>query len=337
MSGRIRTVLACITLISLLSSAGYACAVGPSSGPDEATGPSDSWVLLPVGETHWYAFDYSGHYEVVEEDEEDEDVDDVDDDDVDDDEDEDDDGDEDAEEDQYIWVSSPVDVRLTAEPGDSVSFSIWTEEQVRLWSLGKQFEPVGRGTKNELESATLFWSGGLGRPGRYYIVAEQEGSAPGYYLLRVDGEDITLPGVSGAGSASAGGAGTVGVVIGPGSGPDSPLAPTEGWRSIGNGQLDWYAFDYQDSLPAEVLLDAEPDGSVTFSVWTEEQVRLWALGQDFEPVGRGTQNDMQPGDLFWSGRLGRPGRFYVVVQHEGSVPGTGRYQLRILGAQVLGQ
>ena len=71
MSGRIRTVLVCIALIGLISSPGYARASGPEgSGPYDATGPSDDWVLLPVGGTHWYAFDYSGHHEMVEDEEE---------------------------------------------------------------------------------------------------------------------------------------------------------------------------------------------------------------------------------------------------------------------------
>lgn len=90
----------------------------------------------------------------------------------------------------------------------------------------------------------------------------------------------------------------------------------------GAGETQWYAFDNLDGLPAEVLLDAGPNGRVAFRFWTE--------GEGSDPV-----NDLQPGDLFWSGRLGRPGCYYVVVQHQGCGPGT--YQLKIVGAEVASQ
>ena len=94
------------------------------------------------------------------------------------------------------------------------------------------------------------------------------------------------------------------------------MAPNRGLDRGGDRRNAVVRVRLPGQLPAEVLLDAEPDGSVAFSIWTEEQVRLWALGKEFEPVGRGTENDLQPGDLFWSGRLGRPGRFYVVAQQK---------------------
>lgn len=84
----------------------------------------------------------------------------------------------------------------------------------------------------------------------------------------------------------------------------------------GAEETQWCAFDNLDGLPAEVLLDLE--------------FRFWREGEEPDPV-----NELQPGDLFWSGRLGRPGCYYVVVQHQGCGPGT--YQLKIVGAEVASQ
>ncbi len=91
------------------------------------------------------------------------------------------------------------------------------------------------------------------------------------------------------------------------------MVPGDKWVTAGTGETLGYAFDNLDSLPAEVLLDAG------FRFWTE--------GKESDPL-----NGLQPGDLFWSGRLGRPVCYYVVGQHQGCGPGT--YRLKIVGAEV---
>ena len=95
------------------------------------------------------------------------------------------------------------------------------------------------------------------------------------------------------------------------------MVPGDKWVTAWAGETQWCAFDDLDGLPAEVLLDVEPGGRVAFRFSTE--------GEESEPV-----NDLKPGDLFWSGRLGRPGCYHVVVQHQSCGPGT--HPLKIVGA-----
>ena len=71
-------------------------------------------------------------------------------------------------------------------------------------------------------------------------------------------------------------------------------------------------------------------GDKWVTVGTGETRCYASEGEEFELA-----SDLRPGDLFWSGRLGRPGRYYVVAQHQGRVPGT--YRLKIVGAEVASQ
>jgi hypothetical protein len=137
---------------------------GMGTGPDNALAPSDEWGSISEGDVYWYAFQYQGHH-VFEEDEDDEEV--------------------------AIWVATPVEIWLDAEPDQDVVFGIWTEEQVRAWAQGEEIEPVGRGTENENESGDLFWAGSLGNPGRYYVVVEHQGTEPGAFTLSISGEDVS--------------------------------------------------------------------------------------------------------------------------------------------------
>lgn len=98
-------------------------------------------------------------------------------------------------------------------------------------------------------------------------------------------------------------------------------SPFEQWMGMKGGHSHWEAFQYEgDDTNVEITLDAEPDEGATFSVWTAEQVRLYGLGEDVEPVGRGTPNEYAEGDLAWSGRFVQPGTYYVLVEHRGEAP-----------------
>jgi len=134
------------------------------------------------------------------------------------------------------------------------------------------------------------------------------------------------------------------------AGPDSALPPSQNWVPLPAGETHWYAFDYQGHLEAgrgkkkgetvwigsqiHVLLDAEPDSGAAFSIWTPAQVRSWALGEEVEPVGRGTRNELEPGDLFWSGNFAGPDRFFIVVEHRGSEPSRLKLSIRSKGVFV---
>jgi hypothetical protein len=84
----------------------------------------------------------------------------------------------------------------------------------------------------------------------------------------------------------------------------------------GTGHWETFHYDKKDSQ-VELVMDAEPNNAVTFSVWTPEQVRLYGLGLDIKPVGYGTVNEKAPGDVSWSGSFTSPGTYYVRVEHQG--------------------
>jgi len=134
------------------------------AGPDLALAPSDEWIPIAAGQDTWFVFQYQGHHE-FEEDEDGENV--------------------------AVWIATPVQIWLDAEPDEAAAFSVWTAEQIRLWSLGEEVDPVGRGTANEYEAGDLFWAGSLGNPGRYYVRVEHQGTEPGSFRLSISGQDVS--------------------------------------------------------------------------------------------------------------------------------------------------
>jgi hypothetical protein len=325
MSTKLTRIAAALVLITLLIGPAYVLA-----GPDEAQAPSDQWIQLDAGEEHWYAFEYAGHHKTVEAEEDDED-------------------------DENIWVSSKIQVLLDSDPDDAVSFAIWTPDNVRRWGLGEEVEPVGRGTENEHTAGDLCWCGTFEEPGTYYVIVENDSAGPASYVLTIDGEDISFAApvreveeaAVEAEPEMAAEAERTG-----GTGPGDALAAGEGWVELAPGETVWYTVDYrghhryvedeedEDEVEAiwtssniQVLLDSEPDDAVTFAVWTPEIVRRWGLGEEIDPVGRGTENEHTAGDLCWCGTFEEPGIYYVVVENEGSAPAF--FQLTITGEDVL--
>jgi hypothetical protein len=126
--------------------------------------PSDEWIPISEGEATWVVFQYQGHHEFRE--------------------------DEDGEQ-VAVWMATSVQIWLDAEPDEAAAFSIWTEEQIRLWALGEEVDPLGRGTANEYEAGDLFWAGSLSNPGRYYVLVEHQGTEPGSFRLSISGQDLS--------------------------------------------------------------------------------------------------------------------------------------------------
>ena len=334
MSTRMNKLLAGMAIICLLVSPALVLADAPGgTGPDDALAPSGEWTPLTRGEEHWYAVEYQGHQEMqpVE------------------------DGDE--EEEEAVWTSSRIQVLLDSEPDDSIAFSVWTPENVRLWALGEEMEPIGRGGKDEYAPGDLCWCGTFEEPGTYYVVVEHTGQGPetAYYTLEIRGRDISFTAPTGVPAAAAEPAAeseepaVAEAVSAVGTGPDNALSAGNEWVSILGGEALWYAFDYRGhhefeededgeevaiwiATPAQIWLDSEPVGAVGFDLLTQEQVQRWAQGEEIEPVGRGTENENEAGDLFWGGTPGNPGRYYVVVENQGTEPAS--FRLSISGQDV---
>jgi hypothetical protein len=236
---------------------------------------------------------------------------------------------------------------MDVEPDGGAVFRIVTPEQVAAWAAGEDLESCGCGTENEYVPADLNWSGGFGEAGTYYLLVDYAGNGtdPVFYSLRISGQDVAYEAPEAAAeeqvepAATEAATGNQVAAAEGGSGPEDALAPSDSWQSLPQGGTLWYAFDYHGhhefpqtkddekekdpvwiASEATVSLDSEPDEAVTFSIWSDDQVRLWLAGEEYEPIGKGTASDYDPGDLNWAGSFGGPGRYYVVVENQESEP-----------------
>ena len=310
-----------------------------SAEPALAAESGCTWTRLDDGEQHWYTLEYTGHHEFER-------------------------ATDDDEEDEAIWIGSNIDVRLNAEPEGGATFKVLTPEQIQQWQGGEDLQSVGQGTENEYDGADLSWSGNFGEPGTYFLIVEQTPSAAGpvYYTLEIDGEDVTYTvpdaademedqtGTEESEMAAVPAAISSTTATG-GTGPGDAAAPMEEWVSIPAGEALWYAFDYHGhhlfpeadddedkpdpewvASQIDVWLDSNPDQSVSFSIWTTDNVGAWVAGEEVEPVGTGTASDYDPGDLNWSGAFESPGPYYVVVENVGT--DLAQFLLNITGEDI---
>ena len=274
---------------------------------------------------------------------------------------------------QYAGDDSAILIDMSAEPGGSAGFSVWTASDVRNWAAGQGEQPTGRGSEQtmsrrlasgdveeiRLYGGDLIWSGSFRSAGVYYVVVDQAGPSPATINLKVTGTGVSaIPGPVGQAAAppaaraparatpvptacipvvplslTAGGAG---------SAPGQALAlPSTDSYLLGVGQRAWYAFRYVGD-GSQILIDlrATPEDSAGFAVYTP--------GDTGTPVGRGSPQTMSRrltdgtvekaelygGDLIWSGSFRAAGVYYVAVEQTGASPST--MVLGISGSGVSG-
>lgn len=136
-----------------------------------------------------------------------------------------------------------------------------------------------------------------------------------------------------------------------GTGPSDALAPTNTMQHLNVGQERWYAFhtdgaDRQNN-PSQVfvMLNAQPNGSARFNIWSTERMLARQVSsdpnKDAPPVGEGTQVSFKDGDntlyryngaLVWGAGFMHPATYYIQVQQTGSQPAD--YQLSVTGDAV---
>ncbi len=134
-----------------------------------------------------------------------------------------------------------------------------------------------------------------------------------------------------------------------GAGPDDALAPSSGWVQLNAGQQLWYAFNSSgagaSATDAQIIarLTADPQGSVAFSVWTDEAARAMLAGDTtakeigdgtLHPVtdGNGGTYDRFNGDLLWDGTSRDSASYFLVVQSLSNT--TTRFMLTITGNYI---
>jgi len=301
-------VLATLLVASMLVFPGAIVALGAEggTGPADALSPTGEWMPLTNGQQVWYAFNYDG-------------------------------GD------------TAILVRMGVSPSNSAGFSVWTPENVRQWVAGEKPTPVGSGVKNDMFGGDLVWTGSFMFPGTYYVVVEQTGGIAGSYKLDISGKGVSFPPAKVEKTTPAAAAAVAAPATAKaapeaktaaaepaapaakakaGTGPDDALTPAGEWAPLAVGQKVWYALP-QDGGGSKVLvrMAVDPKNSATFKILTPEQVRVWAAGQTYDPVGRGATDVAFGDDLVWTGSFKTPGAYYIVVEQTG--PNAGGYKLSV--------
>jgi len=294
--------LSIVVLVGLLASLGVVSvfAQEPGFDPGSAGGPSANWVSIAPGQDHWYAFRDEGDRESIE-------------------------------------------ITLNVQPEDRASFKVVTQDDLRRWADGEKLVGVGAGTKNASMNDKLFWTGSFVKGDTYYVLVEGDNFIPSTYQLTISGKDVSFPTLAEPMMTQDVMTGELGLTVEPapaaavaqGMSPEMALAPIGKYVQIMPGQTQWYAFrDEGDQSQISIKVDAIPDSGVTFEVWTPEQLRKWALGEKFDPVGAGTENEALKADLFWSGSFVKGDTYYVVVEHSGLTNAPATYSLTVQGDDV---
>jgi hypothetical protein len=203
----------------------------------------------------------------------------------------------------YIGGGLPTRIKVGATPSDAVGFNAYTDQQWQgLVAGNSSITPVGRGTPNTNEPGNLFWQLQSPDSGFYHVQVFQLSNQPAQFWIAMDG--------SGSG-------GLVSVT------PACPMqtqsqAPARtgigNWQTL-NGQPQEFDFSYiGGNLPARINVGANPSNSVAFNVYTDKQWQGLAAGNtDIVPVGKGTPNSDEPGNLFWQAQSDVGDHFHVQV------------------------
>lgn len=131
-----------------------------------------------------------------------------------------------------------------------------------------------------------------------------------------------------------------------GYGPEDAVAPMEGEVTLAAGETRWYTFkyDYDDSdSPSQAIavLEMEMPESVSFEVWTQDTIREWVNGEEYDAIGAGTpiqtlnddgDTDSDLDTLQWVGSSKASGQYYIVVANDSNQAAT--FSLTVSGEDV---
>jgi uncharacterized protein YraI len=119
---------------------------------------------------------------------------------------------------------------------------------------------------------------------------------------------VTVPGISGLPSE-------------PASVHSFPVenALAANWQTLSAGQTRWFTFDSSgDEELIQIWMDVEPNDASGFHIFSESDARSIMAGanpDDFAPIGSGTPNPNESGDLFWRGAFTEHGRYFVMIDN----------------------
>ena len=248
------------------------------AGPENALAPDGTWGMLESGDAIWYGFDYDGN-------------------------------------------TDPLDILLKLQPTDGANFSLLTPDEMKLWRDTGKIEAIGMGGEDNNVHADLSWSGSFNAPGRYFILLEDSPAREGvtYYSLQLVNDGIPMkPAPSEIVVAAAAPVAAADVRAEPalaGTGVDDAMAIKGDWQELPQGESHWYAFRYDGKEgQIKINLDADSTSDIRFSLRTPEDVRHWQQTGEIRACGCGSKNDLESGDLFWTGNFNSPGTYFVVVE-----------------------
>jgi len=295
MKGRLVRLAMMVAIIATLLGAGSAMAgpYGEYLGMFRA--PDGTWQRLEVGARHWYSFEYDGE-------------------------------------------EGQITVRMDVEPDHLANFRILTPACFDLWRTQGELTCIGCGESDEDE---CLWSGHFNTAGTYYVIVDHRDTkdVPAYYSLEVEGKGVWFtPEVDAAlttvkAVAKAEPAVKPLAKQGSGAGPADALAPDAEWLSLDVGQSIWFAVRYDGSETGiRVTLDGSPVENVAFKVWTPAQIVLMGRGDEVDPIGRGSPDEVLLDRLSWCGCFVDGGLYYVEVVQVGAVPAN--FKLSVCGEKV---
>jgi archaellum component FlaG (FlaF/FlaG flagellin family) len=259
----------------------------------------------------------------------------------------------DAEEDDEDVVTDPEDatinIALQTQTG-VVSFEVWSADDLNDWQNDVDFDPTGVGTENEfITNDPLFWEGSFETNDSYHLIVKNNGTEPAFYALAITG-DVSLPASATpvvdtqTAPAMEVAAPAMSETVAVTTTATTSGIPT-GSVTIEPGTWQWYTFRSQVPVDAEedddaVVTDPEDatidialqtqTGSVSFEVWSAEDLNNWRNDVDFDPTGVGTENEYITNDpLFWQGSFRTNDTYHLVVKNTGAEAAT--YTLDISG------
>lgn len=331
---KIIAFMAVVAVLALVGVGAASASDEPTAGfgPDTALAATGDWEGLAPGESRWYVF----HYDY------------------------------DNSNDSNTPSQAVVELEMGNE--DSVSFEVWTQGQLRLWADEVDFDAIGVGskksnfTRNDDHDTKLLWAVQERASETFYVIVENERDIPSYYALDISGRDVSFP-TAGMNIVESTAPTTSDEImtetmaltvedtpapeLADGYSADNAIAAPSDTVTLQPGQQIWYTFEYdydnsdEDNVPSQALVEVAMDvqDSISFEVWTPDQVRLWVQNEEFDATGEGTNfrdgtgdNDPNRNLLVWSGSAPASNTYYVIVENETDAPAI--FSISISGEDV---
>jgi hypothetical protein len=315
------TAVMALVLIGVLGLVSVVAAqTEPGAGPDNPLTPDGAWTKLAADGEYWYVFHDEGDGEAIE-------------------------------------------VDMQTVPHGAATFEIWTPENLRDWANEEEFDPVGVATRScgcepSDSVGKSNWRGSFLGGNDFFIVVKSQLDDTGYFTLGVKGEDVTLrtpapvamaaeetamtepEAVAAAAPADA----PIVLAAKAGESPAYALPLSQALTQLQEGQ-HWYAPNYdsdKDYGAMDLLVYANPPGSVVATVRNQEQARLWAREGKNEHFGcctdvfKDDERDEEDKLAFqrWMADDLPSGQYYIVVELAEGQTGPVVYHLEVTGEGV---